>query len=137
MIFKLKYPLILLGALPVELINSTLGTELEAGDAILTGRAQVHIEATHEAEYPLVMETLALVISEPHYIGQSPRHNDSFELVRRVIVPGGTDIILAAINLTINEFGNYNVHSAYPLTEEKVTSRILKKHLLMPKKKGP
>lgn len=58
-------------------------------------------------------------------------------MVRRVIVPGETEIILAGISLTRNEFGNYNVLSAYRLTEEKVTKRIQRSHLFFPKKKGP
>jgi hypothetical protein len=136
MILKL-YPLILLGPLPVELINSTLGTELESGDAILTSRAHEHIATDHADEYVAVMTHIQLLISAPTYIGQSPRHGGEFEMVRRVIIPGGDEIILAGINLTVNEFGNYNVHSAYRLTEERVTRRIQRGHLCFPKKKGP
>ena len=39
-----------LGQRPVELINATLGTELEPGNAILTVRAHEHVEADHPDE---------------------------------------------------------------------------------------
>jgi hypothetical protein len=132
-----RYAQILLGPLPVELINATIGTELEPGGAILTSRAHRHIARDHAEDYAVVMAYIRVLIAAPTYIGQSPHHGEGFEMVRRVIVPGETEIILAGINLTRNEFGNYNVHSAYRLTEEKVTGRIHRGHLLFPKKKGP
>jgi hypothetical protein len=132
-----KYTQILLGPLPVDLINATLGTELEPGDAIITSRAHRHIATDHADDYVAVMAYINVLISNPTYIGQSPRHGSEFEMVRRVIVPGGNEIILAGINLTRNDFGNYNVHSAYRLTEEKVTKRILSRHLCIPKRKAP
>jgi len=128
---------IILGVLPVDLINRTLGTELEPGDAILTATADRHIANDHPNDYGLVKASLGLVIESPTYIGQSPHHAESFELVRRVVGSNGIDIVLAAITLTRNEYGNYNVHSAYRLTEEKVTGRIKRGHLCLPKKKGP
>ena len=133
---KRRLKVLVLGPLPVDLINRTLGTELDPGDAILTANADRHIEKDHFTDYVLVKSSLALVIEEPTYIGQSPRHAGSFELVRRVVGPNGIDIVLAAVTLTRNEFGNYNVHSAYRLTEEKVTARIRRRHLCLPKKKG-
>jgi hypothetical protein len=132
-----KYVQILLGPLPVELINATLGVDLEPGEAILTARAHKHIAQDHAKDYAAVMTYLQVVIAKPTYVGQSPKHAGAFELVRRVIVPGQEEIILAAINLTLNEHGNYNVHSAYSLKEDQVTRRIQCKHLCHPKKKGP
>ncbi len=132
-----KHPLILLGPLPIDLINRTLATELEPGDAILTAVAHRHIAKDHSGDYALVIANLRLVISQPTYIGQSPNHGAAFEMVRRLAVPGGDESSLAAVNMIRNDFGNYNVHSAYRLTEEKVTARIIRKHLLSTKRKAP
>lgn len=132
-----RYAQILLGALPVELINATLDVELEPGDAIITSRAHRHIALDHPEDYAAVMTYIHLLIVQPTYIGQSPHHGDAFEMVRRVIVPGQDEIILAAINFDRNDRGNYNVKSAYRLKESEVTRRIQLRHLCNPKKKGP
>ena len=134
---KPKYPFVDLGELPVDLINLTLGTELEPGNAILTAVAHRHIAEDHPEEYPIVIAHLPLLIAAPSYIGQSPRHNESFEIVRRLVVGNGQEIVLAGLNMVRNKFGNYNVHSAYALTEEIVTVRIARGHLFFPKKKAP
>lgn len=132
-----RYAQILLGPLPVDLINATLDIDLEAGDAIITARAHRHIAFDHPEDYAAVMTYIALLIAQPTYIGQSPHHGGAFEMVRRVIVPNQNEIILAAINFTQNEYGNYNVKSAYRLKETEVTRRIQLRHLCNPKKKGP
>jgi Barnase-EndoU-ColicinE5/D-RelE like nuclease len=132
-----RYPQILLGPLPVELINSTLDVELEPGAAIITSRAHRHIASDHPEDYAAVMTYIHLLIAQPTYIGQSPHHASAFEMVRRVIIPNQNEIILAAVNFTRNERGNYYVHSAYRLKESEVTRRIQYRHLCNPKKKGP
>jgi hypothetical protein len=132
-----RYAQLLLGPLPVELINATLGVDLEPGDAILTARAHRHIAKDHAEDYATVMTYIQVLISSPTYIGQSPHHGEAFEMVRRVIVPNREEIILAAINLTRNDHGNYNVHSAYRLKEHQVTRRIQLGHLYNPKRKAP
>lgn len=129
-----KFGLVQLGPIPSDLINRTIGTELEPGEAVLSAQAHRHIAEDHAADYPLVIANLQIVISEPSYIGQSPKHSDNFELVRQIWVPKGRQAILAAVKMTKNEFGNYNIVSGYCLEEEKVTKRILKGHLVLPKK---
>lgn len=127
------------GPLPVELINRTLGLdeELEPGEAVLTAKAQAHIATDHGEDYDLVMRYMGLVIANPTYIGQSPHHSEAFEMVRRITVEGTSEVILAAVNFTRNSFGNYNIHSAYRITEAKVDKRVQAGHLCNPKKKGP
>jgi len=125
---------IFLGPLPADLINNTLGTELEDGDVVITARAQAHIALDHTQDFALVMEHLKLVISAPTYIGQSPHHPEAFELVRRIVLRDTSEIILAAINITRNAFGNYDVHSAYRITQERVDRRVASGHLRNPKK---
>ena len=126
--------IITLGQLPVDIINRTLETELEAGEVVITARAQAHIEADHPDDYDVVMRYLPEIISNPTYIGQSPHHSEAFEMVRRIVLPGTEKNILTAINLTRNEFGNYCVHSAYSIPQATVDKRIAKGHLQNPKK---
>lgn len=125
---------IVLGPLPVDWINRTLGTELEAGEAILTVRAQDHIAEDHPEDRDLVMANLQAVVTNPTYIGQSPHHGAAFELVRRVMLPGTDKHVLAAVKLTPNPFGNYNVHSAYVINQDRVDRRIARGHLFNAKK---
>lgn len=125
---------ILLGPLPVDLINRTLGTELDAGDAVLTARAQDHITKDHPDDFILVMHCIELVIKDPTYIGQSPHHGSEFELVRYVKMAGSDGAVLAAVSLTPNDFGNYNVHSAYVIPQARVDRRIARGHLFNAKK---
>ena len=128
---------IVLGLLPVDVINRTLGTELEAGEAILTVRAQDHIAEDHPEDRNLVMANLQAVITNPTYIGQSPHHGAAFELVRRVILPGTDKHVLAAVHLIPNASGSYSVHSAYVINQAKVDRRIARGRLFNAKNKGP
>jgi hypothetical protein len=123
-----------LGPLPSDLINKTLGTEMDAGDAVLTARAQDHIEQDHPDDFALVMHCIELVIKDPTYIGQSPHHGGEFEMVRYVKMAGSDGTVLAAISLTPNDFGNYNVHSAYTISQARVDRRIARGHLFNTKK---
>lgn len=129
-----RVKIIVLGPLPVDLINRTLGTELDTGDAILSVRAQQHIAEDHPDDRDLVMSCLEQVIQEPVYIGQSPHHGDAIELVRYVKIPGRDGVVLAAVSLIPNDFGNYNVHSAYVISQERVDRRIARGHLFNAKK---
>lgn len=118
----------------MDVINRTLGSELEVGEAILTARAQDHIAKDHPDDRDLVMANLQAVIRSPTYIGQSPHHGAALELVRHVMLPGTDKHVLAAVSLTPNLFGNYNVHSAYVITQARVDRRIARGHLFNTKK---
>lgn len=67
-----RYAQLLLGPLPVDLINATLGVDLEPGDAIITARAHRHIAQDHAEDYAAVMAYIRVLIAAPTYIGQSP-----------------------------------------------------------------
>jgi hypothetical protein len=69
-----KKKVTIIGALPVDLVCTTLDVELEPGDVILTARAEQHIAKDHPADYAIVMQCLPAAIASPTYIGQSPHH---------------------------------------------------------------
>lgn len=125
------------GPLPHDLINDTLGTELAGGKVILSVRAHEHIARDHPLDYASVMASIDVVLASPGYIGQAPRHARNFEMVRRVRLLNGTAIVLVALSLERNQFGNYNIRSGYCLKEDDVTTRVTNGHLIIPKRKGP
>jgi hypothetical protein len=126
-----------LGPCPHELINRTLDLEIEAGNVVLSVRAEDHIKRDHPADYAVVMASLAQVGSNPGYIGQAPHHADNIEMVRRIVTDDTQSIVLVAIRLERNYYGNYNVVSAYCIREEQIAARLNSRQLLYPKKKAP
>ena len=65
-----RYPALDLGPLPVDLINRTLGTELEPGRVRLSARAHRHIAEDHPDDYQTCMAALPGAVAAPTYIGQ-------------------------------------------------------------------
>jgi hypothetical protein len=63
-----KNPDLIIGPLPIDAINRTLGTELEAGDVILTRGAQRHAYKRHPEDYPKCLPHLAGVIANPQCV---------------------------------------------------------------------
>lgn len=115
-------------ALPVGLINSTLGTELAPGDAWLSAVAHRHFAEDHAADYAMCFPLLAEVIENPTWLGQAPGHARNFELVTRVIAIDR--IVLAAVRLEPNRYGNYNIASAYCIRQQNVDGRRAARRLI-------
>jgi hypothetical protein len=119
------------GPLPVDLINSVLGTELEPGEVRLSARAHRHIAEDHAVDYAICIAALVEAVAAPTFIGQAPHQVDSFELVRRINHPDGKSV-LVAIGLECDDYGDYRVRSAYLIEEAKVTARRLAGRLRVP-----
>lgn len=126
-----KHPPLALGPLPVEAINATLGTELEAGDVHLSARAHEHIARDHSADYATVMLHLRATIAEPTFVEQAPkrRENANVALVRRVPLTGGRGYVLLAVGLEPDERGRYRVRTGYLIREDVVTARRAKGYM--------
>ena len=116
------YPAVDLGALPVDLVNAVLGTELEPGLVRLSERAHRHMAEDHPADYALCFASLRLAISAPSFIGQAPKRTGNFEMLRRVNHPDGK-VVLVAIGLEMDAGGNYRVRSSYLVSTETVDER--------------
>lgn len=102
------YKPVLLGPLPVDAINATLGTELDPGAVYLSGKARQHSAEDHPADYPLVIP-----------------------------VSGGRGYALVAVGLEVDERGRYRVRSGYVPEEAKVESRRRAGRLRLLKRQGP
>src|SRR6266705_2578832 len=94
--------------LPVELINRTLGMELEAGPVVLTRARHVHAARRHQADFPRCLPHLAAVIADPLYIGDD-LDNAGIELICRV--PALGEFMLVAIHVQVDEYGRYQIAS--------------------------
>jgi hypothetical protein len=134
------YPALDLGPLPVDLINATIGTELEPGRARLSRSAHRHIAKDHAADYTICMAALqADAITAPTFIGQDPSHAGNFVLVKRVGLPDGR-AVLVAIGLEPDDGGNYSVRTSYLIPQRTIDARREAKRLKIPpsiQTKGP
>ena len=126
-----KQPELLLGALPVESINKTIGTELEPGQVVLSRAGQAHAARRHPNEYPILLPFLNEIIADPMYIGDD-RKNSGIELVGRV--NGANSWALVAVTLEPDKKGRYHIASFYPVSDGKVQSRRQRGFLKVAKK---
>jgi hypothetical protein len=78
-----SFPPIVFGPLAVDMINRTIGTELQPGLARLSSRAHRHAQIDHPEDYALCMRIIEAVVMDPSFIGQAPKHGRNFELLRR------------------------------------------------------
>jgi hypothetical protein len=124
------------GALPVDLINDVLGTDLSPGNVRLSSQAHKHMAEDHPQDYSTCIKYLPFAIEDPTYIGQAPHHGRNFELVKR-ISRGNGDYVLVAIGLEPNKHGNYQVRSCYLIDERDIQARKSKKRLRLAHKKRP
>jgi hypothetical protein len=115
-----KQPELVLGPLPADTINKTVGTELEPGDVVLSRAAQAHAARRHPVEYPLCLPHLATVVGDPLYIGDDLK-NSGIELIGRIQTVGS--FVLVAVTMTRDKRGRYNVCSFYPVSREKIENR--------------
>ncbi|ATQ67638.1 MULTISPECIES: hypothetical protein [Methylosinus] len=122
-----KIPDLILGPLPVEMINRVLGYELDPGDVILSRGAQIHASRRHPDEYPVIQPHVSAVVTAPLYVGDDINNHGKIELVGRIVAAGA--IILVAVNIEPDARGRYHIASFYRISEQKVQSRREKGHL--------
>lgn len=129
-----------IGPLCVDIINTLLNTELEPAEVWLSNYAHRHLAEDHPDDYELCLGALSNAVISPTYVGQDPRHGKNFYLVHRVITDK-VNFVLIAIGFERNDYGNYNIRSAYTLKPEEVETRKRLGRLVMvagrPIKKGP
>lgn len=122
-----KNPDLILGPLPCEIINRVLGYELDEGEVVLSGGAQVHANRQHPEDYPLLQPHVASIVTAPLYVGDDLRNHGKIELVGRV--RSIQAVVLVAVNIEADANGNYQVMSFYKISEAKVENRRQKGHL--------
>jgi hypothetical protein len=118
-----KNPDLIIGPMPVIAVNKTLGTELEAGEVVLTRGAQRHANQRHPEDYPKCLPHLANVIANPRYIGDDYT-NSGIEIWGYVATLA--TMVLVAVELIPDEQGRYQTSSFYIVSEKKAQARRLK-----------
>jgi len=122
---------LILGPLPVDWINRTLGHELEPGDVIFSVRAQRHALKNHPDDYPKCLPHVGSVVQNPHYLGDDLKNPGKIEMVSRIPALGGG--LLVALVIEPDADGRYNVSSCYPVGEKKIENRRQGGYLKIPK----
>jgi hypothetical protein len=80
----LDRPDLVIGPLPHDVINKTLGMELHPGEVIFTRAAQIHAARRHPAEFPHCLPHVGTVVLNPLYIGDDGRNPEKIELIARI-----------------------------------------------------
>ena len=70
-----------------------------------------------------------MVISDPTFVEQSPRHGRNFALVKHVRVRHARGYVLVSVGLQTDDLGRYRVKSGYLIKEEDVQARRLKGYM--------
>lgn len=115
-----KLPDLIIGPMPANTVNKTLGTELEVGEVVLKGSAQVHASRRHPKDYPICLPHLANVIANPRYIGDD-HTNSGIEIWGYVASLGS--LVLVAVELIPDDDGRYQISSFYMVSEKKAQTR--------------
>ena len=122
---------LLLGPLPSDAINRTLGLELEPGEVVLSSAAQRHALRSHPKDFARCLAHVGPVIIRPHYLGDDFKNHGKIELVARVAALGSG--LLVAIIVEPIADGRYAVASFYPVGERKIENRRQSGHLKIPR----
>ena len=124
----------MLGPLPVDSINRTLGHDLSPGDVIFTVAAQRHVLRNHPEDYPRCLPHVRNVVQHPHYLGDDLKNPGKIEMVSRVPALGTG--LLVALVIEPDAHGRYGVSSCYPISEKKIENRRQKGFLIISKTKN-
>ena len=116
------------GPLPVVHINLALQLELDAGETVMSGRAQLHASRRHGEDYCRALPHVANVLANPLYFGDDFRNKGKIEIVGRP--QGWSEHLLVAVHIIQDAEGRYHITSIYPISAKKVEARRAKNHLV-------
>ena len=119
----MKYSAFRVGPLPTNKINQALGMDLLPGDVWVSKACHGHIARDHPEDYAVIIAAIFEIVAAPLYVGQDPKSSHNFYVVRRLPTGATGPFGLVAIGFEPNEFGGYNVRSAYALSQEDVDNR--------------
>ena len=125
-------PPLVIGPLPVKVINDTIDTELDPGDLVLSRGAQTHAARKHPKDFARLVPHLGAVVTNPLYIGDDHRNGGKIELIGKP--PGESSFLLVAVIVERDDRGQYHVASFYPVSDGKVQSRRRKGFLRVAQK---
>jgi phage-Barnase-EndoU-ColicinE5/D-RelE like nuclease3 len=116
-----------LGQLPIELIERTLGLELDPGEVVFSVGAQIHAAKKHPHDFASYLPFVGTVVANPLYLGDDARNRDKIEFISRL--PGQQGGLLVAVEVCRDVHGKYNVCSIYTVKQSQIEARRLKGYL--------
>lgn len=133
---KKNNPVLLeLGPLPTDVIEATLGIEVEPGPVVFTVSNQKHARARHPDDFGRCLPHIGAVIANPMFLRDDYKNAGKIELISRVPALGSG--LLVAIEIEPDAQGRYRVASMYPVSQKKIDGRREAGTLLIAKRKAP
>jgi hypothetical protein len=86
----------------------------------------------HPSDYATCIAALPAAIASPSFIGQTPGHTRTFELVRRIARVAGR-VVLVAVGLEMDAAGEYRGQSCYLVLAITVDARRRAGRLIAPR----
>ena len=124
-----------LGPLPVDVIEATLGIELEPGPVVFTVSNQKHALREHGEDFGRCLPHVGAVVANPMYLRDDFRNAGKIEMITRIPSLGGG--LLVAVEIEPDAQGRYRVSSMYPVSQKKIDNRRTAGTLLIAKRKAP
>ncbi len=121
-----KFKAFRVGPLPAQAINRAIDTELDVADVWVSKACHAHIAIDHPEDYPIIKANIIDIIRNPTMVGQDPQHGENFYLVKKVPADEGEGFSMVAIGLEPSQFGNYNVRTAYIISQDDIDTRRLR-----------
>jgi hypothetical protein len=110
------------GNFPDNIVNKTLGIDVEPGEVVFSVPAQNHANRRHPGDAALIIPHLSQVIEDPMYIGDDFNNPGKIELVRKIPDSGGRSALIA-VTLEMDGRGFYNICSSYLITQSEVDKK--------------
>ncbi|MBP2233130.1 hypothetical protein J2847_006465 [Azospirillum agricola] len=124
-----------LGPLPVDIIEATLGIEVELGPVVFTVSNQKHALNKHPEDFGRCLPHIGTVVAKPTYLRDDFKNHGKIELISRVPALGNG--LLIAVEIIPDEQGRYRVASMYPISDKKIDQRRGAGTLKIAKGKAP
>jgi hypothetical protein len=124
-----------LGPLRVDLIEATLGIEVEPGPVVFTVSNQKHSATRHPDDFGRCLPHIGSVIANPTYLRDDFKNGGKIELIARVTALRSG--LLIAVEIEPDELGRYRISSMYPVSQKKIDNRREAGTLLIVKQKAP
>lgn len=128
---KQRFPSQLACQAPIAAINQYLGFELSPGGVWVSVACHQHIALNHPDTYQACYPHLASLIPNPSFLGQSPHHSETIEIIKRFRGQGGEPLIaLMALRITANKHGNYHLETTYLIEDKDLDARRSAKRIV-------
>lgn len=110
------------GNFPDNIVNKTLGIDVDPGEVIFSVPAQNHANKRHPGDAAVIIPHLSQVIEDPMYVGDDFNNAGKIELVRKIPNSDGQSALIA-VTVEKDDKGFYNICSSYLITQSEVDKK--------------